>query len=172
MSLPILLLAGCGLWVVNETLEIFTAGLANIVGTSGGLATALLCIGIWIFWTDPAADRLSRAGTLLASGGLALTTYRTVSLALQGERSDAQIVASPLFLVAAACIAVGVLLLGARILRRGAFPRWIGAVLTGVTCLTLVLALQGAGPLVQSGANIVLAITLAETAVLAMGRRR
>jgi hypothetical protein len=40
MSLPILLLAGCGIWVVNEAIEIFTAGFASIVGTSGAAANA------------------------------------------------------------------------------------------------------------------------------------
>jgi Na+/proline symporter len=115
---------------------------------------------------------MSRAGTVLASAGLALMAYRTVSLALQGERSDSQLVTSPLFLVAAACIAVGVLLIGLWILRRGPFPKWVAGLIAGCTCLALVLSLLRTGPLIQSGANIVLAVTLAETAVLAMGRRR
>lgn len=170
MLVPIILLAGCGLWVVNEALEVFSSGMADIVGTTGGLANALLAIGLFIFWTDPEADGTARTGTIAAATGMALMSYRSISLAFIGARSDTEMVASPIFLVGAIAIVFGVILIGAWIVRTAAFPRWIGVVLIGCTLGTLALAVLRASVLIQSGANIVLAVTLAETAVLAMGR--
>jgi hypothetical protein len=171
MLLPIILLAGCGLWVINEALEIFSSGMADIVGTTGGLANGLLAIGIFIFWIDPEADGTARTGTIAVATGMALMSYRSISLAFIGARSDTEMVASPIFLVGAIAIVFGVIMIGAWIVRSAAFPRWIGVVLIGCTLGTLALAIMGASVLIQSGANIVLAVTLAETAVLAMGRK-
>lgn len=171
MLLPIILLAGCGVWVVNEAIEIFSSGLADIVGTTGGLANGLLCIGLWVFWPSRPREFLGRAGVILASAGMAILTWRSVSLALAGERSDTAIVTSPIFIWGAAGIGLGVVLIGVWIVRSKAFPAWIGLTMIGGTLLSIALGVLKVSPLIQSGANIVLAIVLAESAVLAMGNR-
>lgn len=170
MLLPIVLMAGCGIWVINEALEIFSSGLADIIGTTGSFANALLCVGMWVFWRG--ANLLGRAGVLLCSAGMALLTYRTAAMAFSGLRSDAEVVASPIFLLGAVAIALGVILIGSWIMRgRSAFPRWIGGAMVACTLLSLVMAFLHISPLIQSGLNIVLAVILAEAAVLALGRK-
>lgn len=170
MLLPIVLMAGCGIWVINEALELFSAGLVDIIGTTGSVANGLLCIGIWIFWSDKAATLLSRAGVVLCSAGMALLTYRTASLALANFSSDAQVVSSPIFLAGAVAISVGVILIGAWIVRSNAFPRWIGAAMIVCTLASIAMSLLHLSPLLQSGLNIALAVMLSEAAIRTLGR--
>lgn len=171
MLLPIILLAGSGVWVVNEAIEIFSSGMSDIIGITGALSNGLLCVGICVFWGDRASDLLGRIGVVLAASGLAILTWRSASLALQGLRSDMAPTISPIFLVGALGIAAGVILIGVWVIRSRAFPAWIGAAMIFCTLLSLALGLLHVSLLIQSGANIVLAVILAETAVLAMGRR-
>jgi len=173
MLLPLVLIAGCIVWIVNEILELAPAGPAELVISTAILSNVLLALGIWTFWQDRDSDGVSRAGTLLCSAGMLIFTFRSTSLIMGGTRPDqTELGSTPTVLYGAAALAVGTIALGLWILRRRVFPAWMGAGLVGLTLATLAATILPAPPILPGFINLVLALLLAGIGRLALDRAR
>jgi uncharacterized membrane protein YidH (DUF202 family) len=165
-----LLLAGSGLWVLVEGYGLFSGGMGGIITRAGSIAFVMIALGLTVLWGDRDADAISRTGIALGVPGMAILALELHLAVDTDARYSSDFSGQPLYLTGLGLAACGALLVAVWIVRKRPYGLNVAVVLglsVGLAVAATILALP---PVVQAGADIAIAVVLAEIAVQAMGR--